>query len=83
MEANTILISALVNILVGVIKNIPKVPSWSLPLIAIALGGFIWPLYVGSWAGATIIMGFVVGAGAVGLYEVANKIGKDKATLGS
>jgi len=76
MDPNALLVSALINIIVGIVKGFPKIQNHYLPIIAIGLGAIIWPLYLGVFSGAVAVTGCLVGAGAVGLYEVAAEINK-------
>lgn len=80
MDPNSILVSALINILIDVFKGFPffKNSPHYLPLVALGLGTIIWPLYIATFSAATFVTGCLVGAGAIGLYEVSNSIGKQR-----
>lgn len=73
------LIAIVVPLIVALFRKImPKIPSWLLPVIALALGplaDFIVAKLTGVSAG-TGIMAALAGLAGVGVREVFNQIGK-------
>ena len=78
------IIPLLVPILVALAKmGIPKLPSWTLPIIATCLGALI--NYIASLMGASVgpIMGALLGAAGVGVREIYDQVKTSVTTTGA
>jgi MFS superfamily sulfate permease-like transporter len=71
-----LIISVVVPIVIAVAKMfVPKLPGWSLPLIAPILGALADYLITGT-SGQGTIMGALAGSAGVGLREIASQVQK-------
>lgn len=70
-----IMVTAVITAVVWGIKQIPKMPKWPLPLLAMGIGLVAYCLLT-SWAVYNAMDGLVVGAAAVGFREgLVNSVG--------
>jgi len=74
MILDDVAIAAVVRTAVDCIK-VAKIPRWTLPLLAIVLGGGFVPLLLQDLSWSAVAHGCVVGSGAVGLNETIDKLG--------
>lgn len=74
------LIPIIVPIVIAVAKMfIPKLPGWTLPILAPLLGAIADYLMTGTFGQGTI-MGAIAGSAGVGLREIADQVQKANAT---
>lgn len=75
-----LLIPVIVPIVIAVAKMfIPKLPGWTLPILAPLLGAIADYLMTGTFGQGTI-MGAIAGSAGVGLREIADQVQKANAT---
>jgi hypothetical protein len=78
-SAITAAIPVLTMLLVGVVRKfLPKLPSWSIPLISLLIGIALNVIQQASMSPKNALVGAVLGLAATGLYEVQKHLTPQK-----